>query len=674
MTRETITLEILQQFGVSGMHRDRQGRLLADCPGKRFHTGANNERDFELHLTGAPTGTCFHKSCAPQVADFNRALRSAIGKAEHTGHASHAVTADTSGHLDWDCIIGPQVPIADADFVEAVEIPAPKRAPVDDLKHYLATLFKPEDVVAYNLDATHRDDGKATPAGRGVHTRTAGEIIAALDAQGMAALGTADQDAGAWCRLNPFDGAGVADSNVREFRHALVESDGMDLPKQLAIMRALHLPASLVIHSGGKSLHAVVRVDAGQDLALYKTRVADLYDVLKRNGFEVDNQNRNPSRLSRLPGVMRKGSPQYIVAENIGAATWDAWIAWRNEIDDKLPSFENMGALIANPPPLAPELIQGVLRQGHKLLLSGPSKAGKSFALIQLCVAIGSGGQWLGMACKRGRVLYVNMELDRASCVERFARVTSHLSMSAGGVDVWNLRGHGCSLADLVPKLVRRMQGTTYAAVVVDPIYKLLTGDENSNADMALFCNHLDRIAMLTGASVVVASHFSKGQQGGKASIDRTAGAGVFGRDPDAILTLSELDGAGDDEFPFLVEFTLREFKRPAPVAVEFRYPVHVLAGGGQLDGRKVIGAAGRKPKATGDDLLAALSACEFKGIESPTLADATEAFNATASEPVSDRTIRRRGKALLPSSGWIFDGAVFWRSGEPENAHGDKS
>ena len=35
--------------------------------------------------------------------------------------------------------------------------------------------------------------------------------------------------------------------------------------------------------------------------------------------------------------------------------------------------------------------IENVLRQGHKMLIAGPSKAGKSFALIELCIAIAEG-------------------------------------------------------------------------------------------------------------------------------------------------------------------------------------------------------------------------------------------------------------------------------------------
>ena len=41
---------------------------------------------------------------------------------------------------------------------------------------------------------------------------------------------------------------------------------------------------------------------------------SNLYDFLEKNGVPIDKQNRNPSRLSRMPGVTRNGNRQYLVA------------------------------------------------------------------------------------------------------------------------------------------------------------------------------------------------------------------------------------------------------------------------------------------------------------------------------------------------------------------------
>ena len=62
--------------------------------------------------------------------------------------------------------------------------------------------------------------------------------------------------------FNPLDGKGVRNENVTEYRYALVESDSMEIGKQHALIRELELPVACLLHSGRKSLHAIVRIDA----------------------------------------------------------------------------------------------------------------------------------------------------------------------------------------------------------------------------------------------------------------------------------------------------------------------------------------------------------------------------------------------------------------------------
>ena len=195
-------------------------------------------------------------------------------------------------------------------------------------------------------------------------------------------------------------------------------------------------------------------------------------------------------------------------------------------------------------PELSPPLIEGVLRQGHKMLLAGPSKAGKSFALIGLAVSIAEGRPWFGWRCAQGRVLYVNLELDRASCLHRFRDVYAAMGVAPenlSGISVWNLRGKSKPMDQLAPSLIRRAARERPLAVIIDPIYKVITGDENSADQMAAFCNQFDKVADSLGCAVVYCHHHSKGSQGQKRSMDRASGSGVFARDPDALLDMIEL-------------------------------------------------------------------------------------------------------------------------------------
>jgi RecA-family ATPase len=59
---------------------------------------------------------------------------------------------------------------------------------------------------------------------------------------------------------------------------------------------------------------------------------------------------------------------------------------------------------------------------------------------------------------------------------------------------------------------------------------------------MAHFTNQFDKICTDLGSSVIYCHHHSKGSQGGKKSMDRASGSGVFARDPDALIDLVELD------------------------------------------------------------------------------------------------------------------------------------
>ena len=313
----------------------------------------------------------------------------------------------------------------------------------------------------------------------------------------------------------------------------------MDLGAQNALIRERELPGPTLVYSGGRSLHAIVRIDAAS-YEEYRTRVDYLYSVCEKNGMKVDKQNRNPSRLSRLPGATRNGHKQFLVETNIGKPSWAEWREWMESVSDDLPDPE--GDLTTDLPPLAPPLIAGVLRQGHKMLLAGPSKAGKSFALIELAICIAEGLPWLGFQCAQGKVMYVNLELDRASCLHRFRDVREAMGAPrAHSVDIWNLRGRSIPMDKLAPKLIRRCMKKNYIAIIIDPIYKVITGDENSADQMAKFCNQFDKVCTELGCAVIYCHHHSKGSQGGKRSMDRASGSGVFARDPDALLDLIEL-------------------------------------------------------------------------------------------------------------------------------------
>lgn len=143
----------------------------------------------------------------------------------------------------------------------------------------------------------------------------------------------------------------------------------------------------------------------------------------------------------------------------------------------------------------------------------------------------------------------------------------------------------------LAPVMIHRFKDSNYLATIIDPIYKVITGDENNATEMSQFCSYFDQVAMDMNAAVIYCHHHSKGASGKYSnSADRSSGSGVFARDPDAILDLRELSVKNLDEkyrqdFPGACEVltawevsgTLREFAPMQKERIWFDYPVHVV-------------------------------------------------------------------------------------------------
>lgn len=94
-----------------------------------------------------------------------------------------------------------------------------------------------------------------------------------------------------------------ADSCVASYRFVVAEFDSIPKAEQISFFRGLGLPVSALIDTGGKSIHAWLRVDA-RDVREWEAQIEGrLFPNLAK--FGVDGSCKNESRMSRLPGVRR---------------------------------------------------------------------------------------------------------------------------------------------------------------------------------------------------------------------------------------------------------------------------------------------------------------------------------------------------------------------------------
>jgi hypothetical protein len=156
------------------------------------------------------------------------------------------------------------------------------------------TLFHPSECVNVVTDSRIAD-GKASPSGKGIS-------LSAAEWSGRFPDIAGREYPGAWIRMNPTDGQGIADANVSAVRFCLLEFDEFPESVQLSLFARLPVPISAVLTSGGKSVHAWVRLNAETPEAFRET-VSRIFRKLEPLG--IDPANKNPGRLSRLPGITR---------------------------------------------------------------------------------------------------------------------------------------------------------------------------------------------------------------------------------------------------------------------------------------------------------------------------------------------------------------------------------
>ena len=230
--------------------------------------------------------------------------------------------------------------------------------------------------------------------------------------------------------------------------------------------------------------------------------------------------------------------------------------------------------LCARPPATPPELFCGLMYRGGTMMLSGASKSRKTYTMLAAGLAVAGGHDWLGIKTKAAPVLYLNLELQDFAVAQRLQAISSKTGFAISrDLHVVNLRTRLVTLDNLEGKIGELIRSTGAGLVVVDPHYKLSSAsgiEENSNDGQALFLYRIEAAICSTGAGVMIAHHFAKGNPENKRAMDRAAGAGALARWPDVVMSMTEHEEADC----VTAEFSLRNFAPVDPFVLRWNYPV----------------------------------------------------------------------------------------------------
>jgi hypothetical protein len=185
--------------------------------------------------------------------------------------------------------------------------PHPLPLPIPEgLKRLLETAFLEGECIGISDTAPNASGERKPHAGLCIERE---KWLAKIAQKPISEIYPDHRQGGLYIRINPLKPGGSKDSEITAFRHVLVEFDldqnGERIPKenQYSALLESGLPISVIVDSGGKSIHAWIRVDA-PDRKEYDRRRELIWEYFKV--WNPDSQNKNPSRYSSVPGVERE--------------------------------------------------------------------------------------------------------------------------------------------------------------------------------------------------------------------------------------------------------------------------------------------------------------------------------------------------------------------------------
>ena len=229
------------------------------------------------------------------------------------------------------------------------------------------------------------------------------------------------------------------------------------------------------------------------------------------------------------------------------------------------PEPLNGADLLTDHPPIHDPVLSGLFDRHSLVEIVAPSKTRKSFAAMQIALALASGRDAFGFEVRRPlSVCIADFELREADLHRRLWRMGRTLRIGAADVT------HRLRILPLAgvanPILAIEREAALFDVLIVDPLYALCDGPETIEF-MREPMRWLRRLAT-TKAGVLFVHHDAKGLPGDRDTRDRGSGSNITGRSVDARITLTP--AAADPENTIVMGFMCRSYKTPTTTAWTF--------------------------------------------------------------------------------------------------------
>jgi hypothetical protein len=168
-------------------------------------------------------------------------------------------------------------------------------------------------------------------------------------------------------------------------------------------------------------------------------------------------------------------------------------------------------------------IIENILPKGGVGILAGPAGYGKSWMLLDLAIACGYGGLWLGkFEVPKGTVLYIDEESSNALLHKRLKKMVKAKEIDKDILDVHFLVGQGLCFNDelSVCKLRGIIQELKPRVIIIDSLIRVHRSEENSAKEMSAIFAIIKNLVREFQCTFLFADHQRKPNQFGGGSLD----------------------------------------------------------------------------------------------------------------------------------------------------------
>lgn len=188
------------------------------------------------------------------------------------------------------------------------------------------------------------------------------------------------------------------------------------------------------------------------------------------------------------------------------------------EVTSKLSHVKSLAELVSAALPEQPAWVgPAYLPKGGTLLLGAGAKVGKSFCLLEqirdLCLTNPIYGHPHFLPSASPRILYFEQELGEWGLQLRLQRLLRNIpaELLSGLTYVSKISDFMLDTYDGYTQLRKMVAEARPDILILDPVGRMLEGDDSSNQVVRAFYNHLDKVLLeFPGTSAIISHHFRK--------------------------------------------------------------------------------------------------------------------------------------------------------------------